>query len=602
MARLLSFALAASSAICLSSAAPDAQSARAGALSARAAAAPPLGPLQMLTPIADLSLQLRHCSYVCSVCPNEAGNEDFHFSLVAPLNGAAGAFSISSDGFPDHFVSIADAATGRIGIVAGGDVNDASWTFVAGLAPFPNASDVYTLVSNSKGAFGGKYLTATTVNNATCTYAPPSGDVMLTDGTQFGAARSTWIVGLAPPVPPAPESVISVDASVVTNPSVNKRFMGCHHDYGFAQAPRGFFAEMVYGTSFEYGTQAVGAWQPFFINSSAPVPKTTAYTSFSGRPSLAIEPDTPYATVGMANRGIGGAGLVFEAGQSYQAEIWVWTGAGAGNEPMAYFELADFTNGNASLARVDFKLISTGPPWGTDWFRFNATLTPSASTTCVGIPFNSDPTIDCGVDAGPAHVCVRCGGEFRFGIVGSSYGGVNVGFVSLMPGPWGRVPKKDGSGPTKMLKSAGDVLQAMGVTLMRNGGSVSQSMRWKDWRGAAWNRPSSQQIWGYSWFGGFGPFEFAELGEALDIEPVITLAYDSNDAVDFADLVEYCFGDATTSWGARRIADGHSAVYNITTFELGNEQVNPFFVDQVIAMEARAAAVGAPPLRYMYAS
>ena len=46
----------------------------------------------------------------------------------------------------------------------------------------------------------------------------------------------------------------------------------------------------------------------------------------------------------------------------------------------------------------------------------------------------------------------------------------------------------------------------------------------------------------------------------------------------------------------------YSAVYNITTFELGNEQVNQFFVDQVIAMEARAAAVGAPPLRYMYAS
>jgi hypothetical protein len=35
-------------------------------------------------------------------------------------------------------------------------------------------------------------------------------------------------------------------------------------------------------------------------------------------------------------------------------------------------------------------------------------------------------------------------------------------------------------------------------------------------------------------------------------------------------------------------------------FELGNEQVNPNFVQQVAAMEARAKAVGAPPLRYMY--
>ena len=60
---------------------------------------------------------------------------------------------------------------------------------------------------------------------------------------------------------------------------------------------------------------------------------------------------------------------------------------------------------------------------------------------------------------------------------------------------------------------------------------------------------------------------------ALDIEPIITLAYDANDAMDWADLVEYAWGDAqTTGWGRRRAADGHPHVYNVTTFELGNEQ------------------------------
>lgn len=45
----------------------------------------------------------------------------------------------------------------------------------------------------------------------------------------------------------------------------------------------------------------------------------------------------------------------------------------------------------------------------------------------------------------------------------------------------------------------------------------------------------------------------------------------SNDALDFADLVEYCWGDATTtSWGARRAADrGVPNPYNITVFEVG---------------------------------
>ena len=46
--------------------------------------------------------------------------------------------------------------------------------------------------------------------------------------------------------------------------------------------------------------------------------------------------------------------------------------------------------------------------------------------------------------------------------------------------------------------------------------------------------------------------------------------------------VEYCWGDAqTTSWGQRRAADGHPQPYNITVFELGNEQYNPNYVQQV---------------------
>ena len=41
------------------------------------------------------------------------------------------------------------------------------------------------------------------------------------------------------------------------------------------------------------------------------------------------------------------------------------------------------------------------------------------------------------------------------------------------------------------------------------------------------------------------------------------------------------WGDSTTTWGAQRIADGHPAPYNISIFELGNEQENPDFVEQV---------------------
>jgi alpha-L-arabinofuranosidase len=87
----------------------------------------------------------------------------------------------------------------------------------------------------------------------------------------------------------------------------------------------------------------------------------------------------------------------------------------------------------------------------------------------------------------------------------------------------------------------------------------------------------------------------------LGIEPMLTLAYDSNNQIDFADLVEYAWGDATnTAWGRTRAFDGHPGIYNVTLIELGNEQYNPNWVDQVAAMEARRVAIGAPEFRYLF--
>jgi hypothetical protein len=402
--------------------------------------------------------------------------------------------------------------------------------------------------------------------------------------------RLTWIVGA---LPPANKTTISVDLGRVINPSVNKKFMGCHHDYGFAQAPLGFYAEMLYGRMYDLGTEAVPSWTTRIEGqgSAAMAP----YTSFSAKPSMGLNLQNG-TQAAMVNRGIGGRGLYLQAGKPYTIEVWIWSG----NQPTAFVELRDFTAGvnGTSLARQEFAVVSTGPPWGTTWIKYNIILTPSASTTCVSIPWGSDPTIDCGGQGGDADICQRCGGEFLVGIVDNAE--VNLGYTSMMPGPWGLL--QGPTGPLPVLQTGADLLTTMGVTFMRSGGSVSQSMRWKDWRGPAWNRPSAIQLWGYSLLSGWGPFEVVDMCNALGIEPAITLAYDLQDPTDWADLVEYTWGDATTSWGRRRIADGHPAVYNVSVFELGNEQYNPFFVDQVIAMEAASKAVGSPPLHYMFPS
>jgi alpha-N-arabinofuranosidase len=83
-----------------------------------------------------------------------------------------------------------------------------------------------------------------------------------------------------------------------------------------------------------------------------------------------------------------------------------------------------------------------------------------------------------------------------------------------------------------------------------------------------------------------------DMCNALGIEPVITTT-ETDNAQEFADLVEYCHGDDTTPMGKKRVADGHPQKYDVKYFELGNEQYNPNYVEQVAAMEAKARTLGA---------
>ena len=109
-------------------------------------------------------------------------------------------------------------------------------------------------------------------------------------------------------------------------------------------------------------------------------------------------------------------------------------------------------------------------------------------------------------------------------------------------------------------------------------------------------------VWRNNEVSGFGPFETIDLCNAAGILPILTTEASGRTAEEMADLVEYSWGDESTPWGKVRHDDGHPEVYNVTWFELGNEQQNPNFVLQVKAMEERAAAVGLPKntLHYLY--
>ena len=153
-------------------------------------------------------------------------------------------------------------------------------------------------------------------------------------------------------------------------------------------------------------------------------------------------------------------------------------------------------------------------------------LTPTAGTQCVGIDVGSDPAVNCTQPTDElGHACVRCAGQFSLGL--ASAGRVDLDYVWLQPGAWGRV------GDLPVRKQTAEVLAQMGIRTIRLGGSFASVTAWPDggggtppsdvsgeyyqwqkWTGPPWLRPSVGAVWNaysgdsYSLIGPFGPFEF----------------------------------------------------------------------------------------------
>eukprot|EP01052_Picozoa_sp_SAG31_P040220 SAG31_NODE_5774_length_2332_cov_2.833856_3_plen_440_part_00 len=359
---------------------------------------------------------------------------------------------------------------------------------------------------------------------------------------------------------------VTVDITEVINPGVSRRWMGCHsvsaslrprsyvlqthdcaiclatptlcsawlgfahqclwQDFGYAQTPRGFLANLVYNPSF---VNLAACASPCVANSAEtqvpdwlsslrpggsgggaaaakadvqPVQRFAADQAFNTRPTVQLSNTDGRRDISIISRGMAGAGFALQGGREY--DFAAWFGVFFGGPTVAFVELFD-RDANHLLTRQEFNL-SAEAFGGRTWKQFNFPLTPSRSTGCTFIAAKSDPTVDCAswprAGAFDSHTCQRCGGELRVGL--ASRGAVNLGYVSLMPGAWGRVRDQRGRA-LPMLRSAADMMERMGITAIRSGGSASQSMRWKDWRGAVYNRPSGSQIWGRSllaeWYG-----------------------------------------------------------------------------------------------------
>lgn len=110
-----------------------------------------------------------------------------------------------------------------------------------------------------------------------------------------------------------------------------------------------------------------------------------------------------------------------------------------------------------------------------------------------------------------------------------------------------------------------------------------EEFKWKTSLGPIEKRAGHYNTWRYPATNGIGFHEMLQLAEDLGAEPLYVTSvgvwhggfapHDSLDwyVQDVLDAIEYANGDASTQYGAMRIANGHPEPFNLRMVEIGNE-------------------------------
>jgi alpha-L-arabinofuranosidase len=153
------------------------------------------------------------------------------------------------------------------------------------------------------------------------------------------------------------------------------------------------------------------------------------------------------------------------------------------------------------------------------------------------------------------------------------------------------------------------------------GGTLDTRFNWKTAIGPIWQRPGHQNsAWGYWSDDGLGLLEYLQFAEDIGAAPVMAVwaGYTLNGTVtaqadlgpyvqDALDEIEYAIGPVTSTWGARRAADGHPELFVVPYIEIGNEDFfdasgsynayrYPMFYDAIKAAHPQVKVIATTPV------
>lgn len=345
-----------------------------------------------------------------------------------------------------------------------------------------------------------------------------------------------------------------------------------------SSADGGLASELVRNGSFEFSRRDGDSWGPFTGWTKVVPDGSAAAFAISTRNPVAREnPHHVVAEIAAAPAYLdnsGYDGVTFTAGERYAFSVWAKAEPGLDGEaprPMPIeIVLLDDSGRDAGSARItvdpvapgdsDADGVTDGVADNPGWRRLTAELTATADA-----------------QSGRIRLAFR-----RPGVVA-------LDFVSLEL-------VRTSHGLKHMRADLVDALADLHPRFMRfpggcvaHGGIPDNMYRWKDSVGPVEHRRQDYNLWGYHQSKRLGYMEYLELCEALGMEPLPVLAAgvccqnadggpipiaasEMDDYIrDVLDLIDFCNGDATTEWGAKRIAWGHPEPFGLRYLGIGNE-------------------------------
>jgi alpha-L-arabinofuranosidase len=429
--------------------------------------------------------------------------------------------------------------------------------------------DATALVSAACGVVAGTALDVTS-----CTAASGSSPAPLTVGTGFTGAVDEvelrrFALTAAQVGTLAGANQLAIDASTVRANTRATTYGSILEDISHS-IEGGLYAELVRNRAFKEAYQGgsgagdtpvpywsllaeTGAAGTYGVDPTAPL-----NSALDRSLKLHVDQLPPGARLGAAN--VGFYGVAAAPSTKYTGSLYAKAGASWTGSVRVSLEKPDGT----VLASQVVKDIGTG--WAKHTFSFTTPKTVAAST---------DNRI-------VVSLLNTCTGKKCVAITAQD---VWLTQVSLFPPTFK-------NRPNGVRVDLGQKLAAMKLGLFRipggnflEGNTLDTRFAWKNTIGPVDQRAGHQNTaWGYWSSDGFGILDHLRLAEDIGAQPLLGLfaGYTLNGqhvsreeygpyVQEALDEIEYAIGDKSTTWGARRAADGHPAPFDLHYVEVGNE-------------------------------